>query len=240
MIKPNSQELYPMKLDKLLFVHIPKTAGISLNNQLKGVFGGNRSIRFGNSSAVQKFRTLSTNELRKYSYITGHIPLQQFRDKGIDYPALTVIREPVDRLVSTYRYLQGSDHPDHKNLKFDGIEGFIDHVKSKQRSNWQNTQCKFISGTGTCDASVRVIETDMIYVVPLPRFDDMIENLSRLLPQTLESVHLNKSKRAEDDRDRDMIRAELESFFTEDFELYKIVTQNYTEMRDIFLRKLLQ
>ncbi len=228
-----------MKIEKLLFVHIPKTAGLSLNNQLKNVFGKNASIRFGNSSSVQKFETLSKSELRNYSYITGHIPLQKFRDKGIDYPAIVVIRQPVDRLLSTYKYLQASIHPDHQKLKFENIESFISHIQLNPL-RWDNTQCRFIGTSNTCSASIKVLQEDIIYPVPLTYFNDMIEKLSLILPQSIKNVHLNKSDRLGEDKGKEVIEAELKSLLKEDLQLYTIVTQRYTQMRDTFFKKLSQ
>jgi hypothetical protein len=223
-----------MKLEKLLFVHIPKTAGLSLNHELKNVFGKHYSIRFGDHTSVQKFRILSRDEIKKYNYITGHIPLQQFRDKGIDYPVLTIIRDPVDRFLSMYQYLLESTHPDHRNLNFTNIEDFIKYVKQNKENN---VQCQFIGGDQICFNTLKKIKKEKIYVVPLIYFDDMIESLSKILPEPIQNIKINQSsnsKLKQNTESKEIIETQLKSYLEQDYELCKIVTQEYTQIKSNF------
>lgn len=224
-----------MKLEKLLFVHIPKTAGLSLHYELKNVFDTDHSIRFGNHDSVQDFRTLPKDEIKSYRYITGHIPLKEFRDKGIDYPVITIIRDPIDRLLSMYKYLLASDHPDHKNLKFTNIEDFIKHVKQIKESN---IQCKFIGGDEACLNTLKKIKTEKIYIVPLIYFDDMIKSLSEILPQPIKNIKVNQSSNNKLEKNietKKLIQTQLKSYIEQDYELYEIVSREYTQIKNNFL-----
>jgi hypothetical protein len=226
-----------MRLHSLLFVHIAKTAGLSLHSQLKSAFGEAASIRFGDFASVQKFRGLSGNRLRRYRYITGHIPLKDFREKGISYPAVSVVRNPVDRFLSMYRYLTQSTHPDHAELKFRDIAHFADYVKSQPYL--MNDQCEYIGAGKTASDAIGTIARDTIYVVPLPFFDDMVRVLSTLLPRSIETVHLNRSDESSDPLDLGQrARVELERCSEEDAKLYEAITRDYADLKHAFLEKL--
>jgi hypothetical protein len=226
-----------MRLNSLLFVHIPKTAGISLDDQLKNAFGQAASIRFGDSSSIQRFRGLRGYRLRRYRYITGHIPLKEFREKGIAYPAISVVRSPVERLLSMYRYLNQSTHPDHTELKFRDVVHFTDYVRSQP--HFINSQCEYIGGGKTASEAIGTLTRETIYVVPLPFFGDMLQVLSRLLPRPIESVHLNRSGESSDPPDLvQRARVELERFSEEDTKLYEAITKGYADLKHAFLEKL--
>ncbi len=60
------------KIRRLLFVHIPKTAGISLHSQLEKAFPASQSIRFGNRTANARFPQMGPEQFQNFAYITGH------------------------------------------------------------------------------------------------------------------------------------------------------------------------
>lgn len=226
-----------MRINELLFVHIAKTAGLSLHSQLTSAFGEAASIRFGDFASVQRFQGLSGDRLRRYRYITGHIPLKDFRAKGISYPAITVIRKPIDRLVSMYRYLNQSDHPDHVKLKFRSFEHFAEYVRSQ--APLRNDQCEYIGGSKTFGAALDTIARETLYVVPLCRFGDMVGVLSALLPRPITNVHLNKSREGPDEPDPGLgVRGELERYLEADIKLYEAVTRDYPQLKEAFLERL--
>ncbi|MBR8829277.1 MAG: sulfotransferase family 2 domain-containing protein [Gomphosphaeria aponina SAG 52.96 = DSM 107014] len=226
-----------MKVEKLLFVHIPKTAGLSLHSALVDYFGESNSIRFGDSSSFQKFHKLSDNELKEFNYITGHLRLNGFRSRGIDYPAITIVRNPIDRLLSMYKYLNQSDHPDHVNLKFSNIHNFIQYILKNQGND--NCQCIFIGNDRKHTKSIEVINNDLIYVAPLEYFDDVIKTWGQLLAKQLKINNRNKSnKTSKDTEDRLVIQKELEKYWEEDMKLYEFVKKNYVDLKRNFIEQL--
>ncbi len=226
------------KLNKLLFVHIPKTGGLSLNLALANIFSQEKSIRFGDDKTKENFRNkLSTSELLNYDYITGHFPLQTFRNKGILYPAVTIIRNPVDRLLSMYNYLRQSKHPDHQNLKFKNINNFVDYIL--ENDIYDNIQCRYIGGERTYNTTVKLIKNELIYVVPLDKFNDINTTLDRLLGKPLKISHINKSdKKQSQTQDKFVIENKLKKCWEEDMNFYVSVMNNYSQNKQVFLDKL--
>jgi sulfotransferase famil protein len=97
---------------QLVSLHIPKTAGTSFRNILKDVYGKNRIVRFdvnhqGNITLDEK----PFNKARlsnKIEVIHGHFYFQDIQ-KTIDIrdiPLITWLRNPIDRVISNYYYLE--------------------------------------------------------------------------------------------------------------------------------------
>jgi hypothetical protein len=100
-----------------LFVHVPKTAGSSMQAELSAILSpsANIEIDYADTSgrsyqvrfdeAVQKF--IETHREKKYRFATGHIlarHLDMIREGIPDLRLFSTIRNPVARIVSDYRY----------------------------------------------------------------------------------------------------------------------------------------
>ena len=108
-----------------VFSHIPKTAGTSLENYLLQMFLIQETLHV-NAPDLNKMPEVVHLKNKFPRFITGHHPMHGLlyqllpRQKFIH---ITMIREPVARVVSYYNYLSTrSDHALHKivvNLSFD-------------------------------------------------------------------------------------------------------------------------
>jgi hypothetical protein len=95
MVSDNPQENI-----KLIFTHIPKTAGTSLALALDKIAGPR--ITFGQWT---EFRDIPDCELEKYNLITGHFyAFQLDRPCLKPYIRMTVLRDPIERVVSSYNF----------------------------------------------------------------------------------------------------------------------------------------
>jgi hypothetical protein len=99
------------KANFLLFQHIPKTGGTALSSRLHEYYGDpNYRWYHGPDGALQ---TLTEPDL-SYKAIGGHFNM--FLSKGLNIERelvlITLLREPVDRVLSQYYYLKvASEHP---------------------------------------------------------------------------------------------------------------------------------
>lgn len=104
--------------DIVLFVHIPKTAGVSLGASLRSAFDrfhGVKTAREGRSfddMAEKALRLRSERTLRQV--IAGHYDwgrIETWRAAGRPTKAISVVRAPLERLVSHFNYNSSDRHP---------------------------------------------------------------------------------------------------------------------------------
>lgn len=141
--------------EALIFLHIPKTAGTTLNRIIEWQY---RPLSIFSvdpyriRATVQRFKTFSEQRRRRYRVVRGHLHygIHEFLPQGATY--ITILREPVARLLSSYHFiLRRPLHPLHRKLKKErlAVEDLI-----RLTPHRQNLQCRFISGIGTngiCD-----------------------------------------------------------------------------------------
>jgi hypothetical protein len=98
---------------ELISIHIPKTAGTSFRNTLKGVYGEQGVIRLDIGLVRQEVR------INEELYGSSHLPpptrvvhghfsyplLQHNFNLPADIPVITWLRDPVERVISNYFYL---------------------------------------------------------------------------------------------------------------------------------------
>jgi hypothetical protein len=113
-----------------LFVHIPKTAGSSLNAELVPILFPSFHIFVDYSQAdtrpfderldesVENF--IAAAETKRFSYATGHIHARHVNRIVSTLPEvlpITLLRDPVARFVSDYRYQCSAMHPGNEQFR---------------------------------------------------------------------------------------------------------------------------
>ena len=109
--------------DIVLFVHIPKTAGVSLGKSLQQSFGLFRGVDWSNTRESFQEQTREALYMRTVQpcrqVISGHFgwpELAFWRNHDLPIKAISVIRDPYARFVSNYNYNCSEKHP--ANAKF--------------------------------------------------------------------------------------------------------------------------
>jgi Galactose-3-O-sulfotransferase len=96
----------------LVFIHVPKTGGTTINHILMrnfryrlDAYGSSFFPRYFPSEFVALVRPRLPDDTRRPVFFTGHIDITNavFRYMPVAYVAITVLREPVARIVSHYR-----------------------------------------------------------------------------------------------------------------------------------------
>jgi hypothetical protein len=131
----------------LIFLHIPKTAGTTLNRIIEWQYSAfsiytidPHRIR----ATAKRLTQLSERRRRGLRVVRGHLfyGIHECLPQGATY--ITMLRDPVSRLLSSYHFiLRRPLHPMHRRLKNEhlGVEDFI-----RLTPHRQNLQCRFIAG----------------------------------------------------------------------------------------------
>ncbi len=131
----------------LVFLHIPKTAGTTLNRIIEWQYNPLSIFtldpyRF--RATVERFKTLSEARRRRFQVVRGHLyyGLHEFLPQGATY--ITMLREPVARFLSSYYFiLRRPLHPLHRKLTREhlGVEDYLRLIPHRH-----NLQCRLIAG----------------------------------------------------------------------------------------------
>lgn len=88
---------------RIAFLHIPKTAGQSVHYSLTSLFDQNQICPARTNEQLYKY---SISELSRFSLFSGHLDWSIVRLSGSFDFVFTVLRDPLDRILSFYFYLR--------------------------------------------------------------------------------------------------------------------------------------
>ena len=97
--------------DVLFFLHIPKTAGLSLISLLDAQYPLNQIFPFHSASTPEVFQNFSPEEFAQYRLVRGHYRFgsqdrEVYRNISQTPVIITVLRDPISRTVSAYNHIR--------------------------------------------------------------------------------------------------------------------------------------
>ncbi|MEO8044949.1 MAG: sulfotransferase family 2 domain-containing protein [Spartobacteria bacterium] len=136
-----------MDREALIFLHIPKTAGTTLNRIIEWQYSPLAIFTmdpYRIRATAERFKRLPEGRRRRLRVVRGHLTygIHEFLPQGASY--ITILREPVARVLSAYYFvLRRPLNPLHRKLKKErlSIEDCIRLFPQRQ-----NLQCRFIAG----------------------------------------------------------------------------------------------
>lgn len=125
---------------RLLFLHLPKTAGSTLRRIIDKHYGRGAVFTIGERTKadIDRLLSLPRRELDRIRAIVGHFPFGLHA--LLPWPAayVTLVREPVDRIVSHYYYAARTpDSPLFAQLEATG-RSLRRYVEEAEASDWFN------------------------------------------------------------------------------------------------------
>jgi len=124
---------------KIIFLHLPKTGGTTLVNMLHQKYGLQQSqLIYGDKDS--QLRQALDNQIE---FLHGHFSFQLIELlREHDYFSATLLRDPVERVISRYVHLQYSEDA---NLvaERESYKNFEDYLQSFFAQNWQ---CQVLGG----------------------------------------------------------------------------------------------
>ena len=162
-----------------VFLHIPKTGGVTLRGTLRHKYPG-RVITLHSPRAPERVREVPVEERRAARVLTGHLPygVDHYMPQECDY--ITMLREPVARVVSTYQHVL--DHPRHwfhdEAVGHDmGLEDFVMAVEGPR----DNLQTRLLSGLVEGELVTRTAGSVEVTTLGARALDEAKANLDRFL-----------------------------------------------------------
>jgi len=117
-----------------IFMHIPKTGGMTLNELFKKQYKLNEIFDHDSfQKKMMKLDELTDMEKRNIKAITGHYFYGIHQEFSRPFNYFTMLREPVDRVISSYYFLK--DYPGYEMVKNMTLEEFV--VKGPEAPNLQ-------------------------------------------------------------------------------------------------------
>ncbi len=183
----------PTRQSTVIFVHIPKTAGTSLHTTMTVQYGHGRSYWFGKqqgeAEAKQHFAELSVENRKKLRLIRGHIPFGWHEHVPGPFTYISLLRDPVDRVISLYFYgLKAVGTLWHEQATAAG--SLRNYIESGVTLLTDNAQVRQLSGSSppfgqvtqeTLDLAKKNVEQYFCLVGMQSRFDESLTLMHRIL-----------------------------------------------------------
>ncbi len=158
--KPRAAPMKPSVPDVLIHLHIAKTGGTSASSLVKHGFRASEIFewtRHGTDeySALQMAtheasrRQLAAFGLERIRYVAGHVPMGIHSAFGGTARYFTVLRDPVERVISLYYFLVQIGIPFLENGK---QLSFEEYVEARSDINLCDYQVRVVSGAAELDA----------------------------------------------------------------------------------------
>jgi FkbM family methyltransferase len=146
----HDQSADSVRTQTLIFIHIPKAAGSTLSTIIKNQFSEDHIFQVNGTDpapSIQQLKTLDREDKRSLQCVMGHMAfgLHETLPQAATY--ITMLRDPVERIVSHYYYvLRSPHHYLHQKVTTENIS-LLDYVEMNLTPvELDNGQTRIISG----------------------------------------------------------------------------------------------
>lgn len=135
--------------DTIIFLHIPKTAGTTLNQILQRQYEPQQSFFMGANAqaSIKTFKELPAEEKAAIRLAAGHTAFGFHNYLPGSTTYFTFMREPVERVISFYHYVRSSEQHYLNHAVVNDFSGIAQFVSSGITKMVDNGQTRMISGT---------------------------------------------------------------------------------------------
>lgn len=212
-----------------LFLHIPKTAGMSLYYVLEAAYGKQHALRFPRSTEEykQNFLDMPGPELDRFRLLSGHLDLPTFLSRNMKGRVIfAMLREPVERVLSDYGYIAGwKDHPLHNSIGQMSLEEYVEFQEAESN---RNRQCRMLCGHADFIEAKRWVLEHVNLLGAVESMNIFLAALGELLETQLTIGKENQTKIVRTKRDdiTSSLCSRLLNANIEDYKLWAWVIEN--------------
>ena len=141
----------------LLFLHIPKAGGTTLHSVIERQFAPHVTFTISGmtpSKSIREFIELPPERRSKIRLLKGHMPYGLHKYLSVPATYITMLRDPVDRVVSHYYFVRRSPGVGHHREVEQGRMGLDDFVRERAAIGANNDQTRLISGVEKVNAKL--------------------------------------------------------------------------------------
>jgi hypothetical protein len=133
----------------LIFLHIPKTGGSTLQGIIQRNYGKKNCYNVPNNREVATFAALPHEQRNSIRALMGHhgFGAHKHFENSEDVKYITMLRDPVDRIISNYYWIL--ERPEHHTYKaiVENNYSVADYVSSGVIANAENAQVRLLSNS---------------------------------------------------------------------------------------------
>jgi len=209
---------------ELISIHLPKTGGTSFYNILQQVYGDRLSISYkrrDHKEAIATYGAFSNSVAPTVTVLHGHLRYEEIKDIHENHSAkiITWLRDPVQRVISNYRFFIAGLHDPTRNPK--------NHAINKHRINEtlleyaaipanQNRMSSFLEGLPS---------SEFDFIGLLEYFEEDLQRLAQLLHwPPFDIPRLNTSRPNSNPQDKAIID-QIATWNSKDMTLYQNVLE---------------
>jgi hypothetical protein len=230
--------------DLWLYIHIPKTAGSSFRSEIAQRLRPQRNIHFKVTADMARSGVSAATRMNlavdafiaecrtdRIRFASGHLDMAQaarIRESVSGTRVITMLRHPVPRLVSHYRYARTPIHPTYKDsiARYPTFESFLDDP------NQHNAMVRTLSRGGGTDvaATIRDMTETFSFVGIYERYEASFSTFFSLLGEdTGPTIYKRKTEDTPDNRISDLASFEerIVALNRADMELYDHFSRLY-------------
>ncbi|MFI4891481.1 MAG: sulfotransferase family 2 domain-containing protein [Steroidobacterales bacterium] len=176
---------------QLVFVHIPKTGGLSLHAALENIYGRKSTLRAGNEDELQRLRRLPDHQPIDKEFISGHFFYNDIKNRCQPNAILvSILRDPITRILSSYNYITTwSEHPLHEQTMRQSFSEFV----CANRDFLRGLCCRHLASVEKADAAIEVVKSRYALVGTTESLPVFVTALSRIIGQKVVQERSNIS-----------------------------------------------
>ena len=170
----------------LIFIHLPKTAGTSLRKTIQINYRpGELFFMYGKNPdfhSMKELKQLDQNRFAQYKIIMGHFPFSKKLFPFEDRRFVTILRDPVRRVISYYRHVMSRDEWKGREISLQ------EYIESSGDIQLRNHQTRLLSGMKRdpitekhLEKAIRNLEKYFLHVGTSETFPQTIDRLHELL-----------------------------------------------------------